>query len=124
MSIHISINKQSEDVLIREIKQRFSDAIGNTMYALTGNIKSLYDRNTPKLSGALRRNTEIGVKKSDMSALMYIRYKQPYARYQYVNHFQNYSTPGTDGEWDKYSHDEVKELIHSELVKQLKMQFR
>lgn len=123
MNANIYIDKESENRLLSTLRKGLEDAVGNTMYALTGDIKRLYDRHTPKLTGELRKNTELGVVHNGASAYSYIRYKQPYAHYQYVNHFINYTTPNTDGEWDRYSHEEVKELIHNELIKQIKKQF-
>lgn len=105
------------------LKSGFTDAINKTLYALSGDIKKIYDQYTPKLTGDLRKNTDTKVVEEADSGYLAFYYRQPYAYYQYKNHFQNYSTPGTGGEWDKVAEAEVKQKVADEYKKQLKNTF-
>lgn len=120
--VKVTITKASEDKFFNTLLNGATQAVNNTLYALSGDIKKKYDQYTPKLTGALRRNITLNVDTTNNR--LNIGYRQPYAHYQYVNHFQNYTTPNTGGEWDKIAEAEVMQLIKDEYTKQLKDVFR
>ena len=121
--IDIRVDATSEAKLRNTLYVGALRAVGNTLYALSGDIKKTYDQYTPKLTGALRRNVSIKISEEGSTGRIAFNYRQPYAHYQYVNHFQNYSTPNTGGEWDKVAEAEVKQKIADEYKKQLKNTF-
>lgn len=72
------------------------------------------DRYVPKDEGNLRKNVTIGAN--------YIRYKSPYARYQYygmrddkTHVVENYTTGGTGPYWDKKMLTVERENIRKEM---------
>lgn len=118
------INDASVHKITITLRKGFTEAINKTLYALSGDIKKIYDQYTPKLTGDLRKNVDTKVIEETNSGYLAFYYRQPYAHYQYINHFQNYSTPGTDGEWDKTAEREVIQKVKEEYEKQVKTIFR
>ena len=124
--VEIKISDESLNKLADKFARGIRTATNKTMYAVSGKIKAAYDKYTPKKTGALRAKymRSNGVASGAAEAYTRFIYRQPYARYQYWHHFKHYTTPGTNGEWDKLAEDEVKHLVFEEYKNQLKNVFK
>lgn len=124
----VKIDPESVENLSRQIAYGINAAAKKTLYGQSGKIKKMYDVYTPKRTGMLRKNTTMSFgeieTENGVNYKMGIRYRQPYARYQYTHHFVNYTTPNTDGEWDKHAEPSVIAKLKRDFIRNLKAQFR
>ena len=117
--------KQLENI-VRLYYESCYNAAEKTMYHdYAKNIQPYYNKYTPKRTGKLRRNKQATFKSIPIGTNTIkvgdeIVYRQPYARYQYFHHFSHYTTPNTDGEWDKKAAPELIKRLSSQYKKNLK----
>lgn len=126
MDVEAIVDERTEQEIqqiIEGISYAVSMAATHSLYD-SNRIKTLYNQYTPKKTGKLRKNTQTNISSEYIDGLgaakLSIIYKQPYARYQYVNHFMNYTTPGTGGEWDKVAEGEVMDFLKRAYKKNVK----
>ncbi len=82
------------------------DANGKVQKFFTDTCAKHMDKYIPKDTGALRTVVDKGTN--------YITYESPYAHYQFVNQFENYTTPGTGPYWDERMKSAEMDLVVKE----------
>jgi hypothetical protein len=124
--VSAKITKDSKKVFRQTFKNGVNNALTEALNNSVREINNEYNWRTPKKTGNLRARKGIKIyPASGLKARLHFKYYAPYASYQYHNHFENYTTPGTDGEWDKGSElsYKIKNIVQRNLLIALKRQF-
>lgn len=116
--------RQLENIVRLYYESCYNAAEKTVRMDYTKNIQPYYNKYTPKKTGKLRKNKQpyfnTKTEGDTISVGIETVYRQPYARYQYFHHFSHYTTPNTDGEWDKKAAPEILQKLSSQYKKNLK----
>ena len=88
MALKVNVN-------LKGARKRLDTGIKKTQYTLANQVRADSNLYAPKLSGDLRRYSQVT---NDNKSIIW---SVPYARRHYYNQFTNYTTLGTGPKWDQ-----------------------